>query len=191
MNRLKSNKGFTLLQMIIDVAVLGVLSSMITVASRHARERARLAVFYTDIRWIKLAAGRFEADCGFYPLDVWRNVDPGLVEKYGWKDGGHSNKWEAADAAGKLDGWNGPYLDTWKRNPWDGLYDWDNYPPSYDYMGIKGGAVYITLKPKNWGGKTGMPPLKYEDLLEKLGIDVSNWDYCVAVRMGRYPNWHD
>ena len=87
MNRLKSNKGFTLLEMIIAVAVLGVLSSMITVASRHARERARLAVFYTDIRWIKLAAGRFEADCGFYPLDVWRNVDPGLVEKYGWKDG--------------------------------------------------------------------------------------------------------
>lgn len=179
------------MELMLSVAFVMIASSMATMACLHARERARLAIFYTDIRQTKLAAHRFEIDVGFFPLDVWRNVDPGLVEKYGWKKGGHSNMWKKVDNLGMLDGWSGPYLEEWKRNPWGGLYDWDNYPPGYNYMGITGGAVFLTLKPKSWGGKEGMPPPHYENILEAAKVDTSPWDYCVAVYLGRYPEWNN
>lgn len=151
------------------------------------RHRAMLAVFMSDIRQVKIAAGRFQTDVGVYPPDVNRGVDPGMIDKFGWQNGGHSSKWNLVN----LSGWKGPYLaqwKTWKRNPWGGLYDWDNYEPGYNYMGITGGAVYLTLKPSTWGGKDGLPKPKYEDILEELGLDTSPWESVISVRMGHYPN---
>jgi len=188
---LSPENGFTFLELMLTLAIVMIVTSVASLAVQHSRERARLAVFYSDIRQTKFACQTFELDLGFYPLDVWRDVDPGLVEKFGWKNGGHSSTWETVEKQGRLDLWNGPYLNEWKRNPWGGLYDFDNYPPGYDYMGITGGAVYLTLKPSEWGGTHGMPTPKYEDLLEETGVDISPWSYCVSVFLGRYPEWNN
>lgn len=172
----------------IAIAIIGILVTIVTMSTIHAKERARMAVFYADIHQVKVAAGRFEADVGFYPLDVSRNVDPGLAEKYGWKDGGHSSQWDTADAAGQLNGWNGPYIEKWMINPWGGFYDWDNYPPDYSYMGIKGGAVYLTLKPNGYGGTAGIPPPETESVLERQKVDASPISNSVMVSIGKYFN---
>ena len=166
--------------------MVAFLSSTFYLATRWTRDRALFARFSADIREVKIAAQRFEQDVGVFPPDVWRNVDPGLVTKNGWQNGGHSSKWDTVD----LSGWKGPYLKEWKRNPWGGFYDWDNYEPGYNYMGITGGAVYLTLKPSEWGGKTGLPEPEFEDVLEGRGLDQSPWTYCIAVRMGTYPDWN-
>ncbi len=158
------------------------------VHTKFVRHKALMALFYSDIRQVKMAANRFEQDMGYYPPDVHRGVDPGLIEKYGWRGGGHSSKWDQVD----LSNWSGPYLENWKsgwkRNPFGGLYDWDNYEEGYSHMGINGPAVYLTLKPGNWGGSNGLPIPAYEDQLEAAGVDASNWQYCVAVKMGDYRN---
>ena len=186
--RSKSNSGFTLVELVIAFAVVAVLAAMATVHSKFVRHKALMAIFYSDIRQVKLAANRFEQDMGYYPPDVWRGVDPGLIEKYGWQSGGHSADWDEID----LSNWNGPYLenwkDGWKRSPFGGLYDWDNYAAGVDYMGIKGPAVYLTLKPTSWGGTGGLPLPEYEKQLEEAGVDQSNWEYCIAVKMGDYRN---
>ncbi len=180
--------GFTLLELIVAFMVLAVLASIALVYAKNVRHKALMALFYSDIRQVKIAANRFQQDMGFYPPDVWRGVDPGLIEKYGWRDGGHSSKWDQLD----LSNWNGPYLENWKkgwkRNPFGGLYDWDNYEEGYSHMGITGPAAYLTLKPSEWGGTTGLPLPLFEDELEAAGVDVSSWAYCVAVKMGEYHN---
>ena len=183
----RSRSGFTLVELIIAFFIVAILAAVMTVHTQWIRHRALSAIFFSDIRQVKIAAGRFEHDIGYYPPDVNRGVDPGLITKYGWQAGGHSSKWDLVD----LSEWSGSYLeewDEWKRNPWGGLYDWDNYEPGYNYMGITGGAVYLTLKPSEWGGTNGLPKPDFEDSLEKRGIDQSPWDYCVAVRMGTYFN---
>jgi len=180
-------RGFTFLELIVAVTMIAFLSSTFYLATRWTRDRAYFAQFASDIRAVKIAAQRFEQDVGVFPPDVWRGVDPGLVEKEGWMAGGHSAKWDTVD----LSGWKGPYLEKWDRNPWGGLYDWDNYEPGTSYMGITGGAVYLTLKPSTWGGTTGLPKPDFEDILEGRGLDQSPWTYCVAVRMGTYPGWND
>lgn len=181
----KSRAGFTLVEMVLVVSMVLIIGAVVHESTKYARERARFAVFVSDIRQIKIGATRFQFDVGFFPPDVNRGIDPGLVEKNGWQAGGHSSKWNQID----LRRWKGPYLEewsTWKRNPWGGLYDWDNYEPGYNYMGITGGAVYVTLKPSTWGGFDGLPTGMYEDFLEEQGIDTSSWAGCVAVRIGRY-----
>jgi general secretion pathway protein G len=183
----EDQSGFTLLELMIVVGVIMILASFGAVAAHHTRERARLSLLYTDIRTAKMAAQRFEQDLGFYPLDCGANVDPGLVDKYGWRDGNHSGAWDVADAEGLLDAWNGPYMEKWGRNPWGGVYEWDNYPPGYSYMGIEGGAVYLSLKSKNGAGTLGLPPARLETILEKAGVDESPITNFVTVRMGRYP----
>ncbi len=180
--------GFTLVELVVALGILGLLVGMGFIYSKFVRHKAFMAIFYSDIRQVKIAANRFEQDMGFYPPDVWRGVDPGLIEKYGWKNGGHSAQWDDLD----LSNWNGPYLenwkDGWKASPFGGLYDWDNYGAGVDYMGIKGPAVYLTLKPTSWGGAEGLPLPEFEDQLEAAGVDASDWQYCVAVKMGDYRN---
>lgn len=183
---LKCEKGLTLVEMVIVAGVIVILCSIAVVGYMHFRDRARIAVMYSDIRLVKLAASRFNQDLGFFPLEVGAGVDPGLVSKYGWQDGAHSGAWETADANGMLDRWNGPYLKKWRTNPWGGHYDWENYPPGYENMGISGGAVFLSLKPDLLAGRGGMPPTNFEAKLQKRGVDASPWLHYIAVHLGNY-----
>lgn len=187
-NMLNDQKGFSLIELVLATSMVLFLSSMAVMGTSHARERARMAQLYADIHRVKMAAQQFEQDVGFYPLDVTQNVDPSFVDKYGYLTGGHSGQWDLAEAQGLLSDWSGPYLEKWPRNPWGGTYEWDNYPPGFDFMGIQGGAVFLSLKPSAMGGKDGLPPIYYEGLLEKAGVDVSPSANCVLVQLGKYPN---
>jgi prepilin-type N-terminal cleavage/methylation domain-containing protein len=183
---LNDRRGFTLLELMAALVVLGIITVTAIMQTQHTRERAMLALFMEQVRLTKIAAQRFEADVGNFPPDVWRGVDPGFVSKYGWQAGSHSATWDQMD----LIGWKGPYLKQWPRNPWGGLYDWDNYPSNYTAWGIPGGGVYLTLKPSTWGGTDGMPSAKFEELIEGLGIDKSKDKGVVAVWIGQEPAWN-
>jgi hypothetical protein len=74
---------------------------------------------------------------------------------------------------------------NWPRNPWGGLYDWDNYPSSFPAWGIPGGGVYLTLKPATWGGQDGMPSQDFEAILEEMGLDKSSEKGVIAIWVGR------
>ena len=178
--------GFTLIELIVVLGILGIVVTITSLGYKHSTNRARMAVLYSDIRQTKIAAQRFEQDCGFYPLDVVRGVDPGLVEKYGWLDGGHSAAWEQVDSQGLLDTWGGPYLTEWRANPWGGLYEWDNYPPGFTYAGIEGGAVFLTLRPTAFGGTEGLPPMDFEQVLEQHGVDITTQKFMTVVLLGQY-----
>jgi prepilin-type N-terminal cleavage/methylation domain-containing protein len=179
--------GFNLIELVIVLGMIGIITAAALMVFGNTRERGLVANFYTELRTIKLAAISFEADLGFFPLEVGRGVDPGLTEKYGWQDGPHSGAWNVADAKGMLDNWHGPYLPKWKKNPWGGSYDWDNFPPGYSYMGINGGAVFLTLRPDGGAGDDGVPSDYYERLFEKDGLDVVNGDNLISIWIGQYP----
>ena len=178
-------RGFTVVEVLIAMMIAAVLVVMGVASTKHTRDRALLALFYEDIRRTKEAAYLFVADCGFMPPDVWRGVDPSLFSKQGFAGGGHSGVWDTLD----LSCWNGPYIREWKRNPWGGLYDWDNYPSSYSAWGIPGGGCYLTLKPASWGGKDGLPAWEFEEILQKQGTDKSLQRGVVAVWMGSEPDY--
>jgi type II secretory pathway pseudopilin PulG len=182
---LSDERGFTIIEMMMVVMILMTVVAMGVVSTQHVRNRALLALFYEDIRRTKEAAQMFVQDCGFMPPDAWRGVDPSLAEQNGFEKGNHSAVWDKLD----LSCWRGPYMEEWKRNPWGGLYDWDNYPASYSAWGIPGGGCYLTLKPATWGGKDGLPSAQFEDILEEQGVDRSSQRGVVAVWMGSEPDY--
>ena len=179
-------QGFSILELVIALAITAGLTATVAVTTKNLRERGFLAALYVDARTIKQAAVRFEGDCGFFPPDVGRGVDPGLVTEFGWQNGNHSSTWEEVEC----DTWRGPYLKEWPESPWGGLYDWDNFPSQYSAWGIPGGGVYLTLKPLDWGGRDGLPPADFERELEAQGIDVSNVSGVISIWVGREPTWN-
>jgi prepilin-type N-terminal cleavage/methylation domain-containing protein len=184
----KNQEGFTLFELVVVLTVMLILAAFTSSATLHSRERARLSRLYDDIRLVKSAAQMFKQDMGFYPFDACKGVDPGMAEKYGWKSGCHSGVWETADANGLLNDWNGPYLKKWMNNPWGGKYDWENFPPGFNQGGIVGGAVFLGIKPLRGGGGSGMPTAKYEEILQRSGVDESPLPSYVIIKMGSYPS---
>jgi len=172
--------GFTILELAITLFIVASLMSVATMTARHVHNKAFMGVLQSDMRSIKDAAGRFKVDCGVYPPDVARGVDPGLADRVGWESGDHSAAWETLD----LSCWRGPYLREWKSSPWGGLYEWDNYSQQLPGNGITETGVYLTVKPASWGGGDGFPNQEFEDYLEETGVDCSLMRGVIAIRMG-------
>ncbi len=93
--------GFTLIEILVVVAILGILSSLLLVAVRSALERARFIKAKSELRSIEKALYLYMLDHNFnYPADVSRGMPSGL-ENY--------------LASGQ-----------WPNPPWlNSYYDWD------------------------------------------------------------------
>jgi general secretion pathway protein G len=130
-----NKKGFTLIELMLVVIILGILVAMVVPRLVGRGEQARRQAAMADIQSnIALALDLYELDNGKYP------------EKLGdlLKDPGES----------KAPNWNGPYLKRKPVDPWGKEYnyrapgqhhsDYDLY--SYGADGVEGGGDDIT----NW-----------------------------------------
>lgn len=108
------NKGFTLIELMVVVAVIGVLSAVLVPQVSKMVEQARVSRTAGELTSIGNAMNVYLADVGSYPPSVqdWGRpwgADVGLVER-GAVHGNH------------LSAWNGPYLKDWpKKTAWGGI----------------------------------------------------------------------
>ena len=132
---MRNKRGFTLIELMLVVIILGILVAMVVPRLVGRGEQARSQAAEADIRSnIALALDLFELDNGDYPERLEDLI----------KDPGES----------KAPNWNGPYLKRKPVDPWGRDYnyrspgqhstDYDLY--SYGADGVEGGDDDIT----NW-----------------------------------------
>lgn len=94
--------GFTLIEILVVIAIIGILSSVVLASLGRARSSASMARAKLEFKSIATAIHIYAEDHGGMPADVSRGLPPGL-EAY-------------------LSGGN------WPNAPWPGsVYDWDNW----------------------------------------------------------------
>lgn len=107
-------KSFTLIELIVVIAIIGVLAAMLVPQVSKAIDKARIARTISELNLISMAMDAYLADVGSYPPSVqdWGRpwgADAGLVERYNV----HPNH---------LSTWNGPYMKYWPiKTAWGGI----------------------------------------------------------------------
>src|SRR5512140_33621 len=116
-----ARQGFTLVEMLLVLVILGVLAAIVYPKVAGRGEQARVTSTQTQISAFKTALDAFEVDNGYYPRG--RNGLGDLVQK-------------PRDAVN----WRGPYLESIPKDPWGNDYLYENpgkhNPNSYDIMSL-------------------------------------------------------
>jgi general secretion pathway protein G len=99
--KIKSLRAFTLVEMMLVVVIIGILAALVIPKLAGQGERARNTAAYADINGgIKSALGQYEVDNGFYP----KSLQDLIVQP------------------GNAKNWHGPYLDKLPLDPWQNPY---------------------------------------------------------------------
>lgn len=131
--RSQYNGGFTILELIVNVAIIGILTAIAIPAYINFRDKARVAQAKSDLHTIMLAMEQLANDTSKWPgpqnvgvtadAEVWNlsASSAGLVAT----NGGFPN-------------WQGPYMQSVPKDPWGSNYFFD---PDYKI----GGTDYAVI----------------------------------------------
>ena len=99
-------RAFTLVELIVVIAIIGVLVALLLPAVQAAREAARRAACQSHLRQLGLALHGFHDSHGIFPASGWTVAGPG-------------------NPAGKFVGWRAMVLPYLEQTALHGLYDFD------------------------------------------------------------------
>ena len=83
----KNNKGFTLIELMVVVAIIGLLALLMTTQYSRIQQKAHATSVVDDIQTIRYAAMNYKDDHGEWPPDTWwgeipEGLDPYLLDSF-------------------------------------------------------------------------------------------------------------
>jgi type II secretion system protein G len=146
----KTNRGFTFMELMVCVAIIGILSAIAIPSYIKYRERGLIAQATGDLKRIQRAVQDLGHDTGRWPTGSIAGVAKAM--------GTGSEVWDFSASALTTDpGWNdwqGPYLSGPFTDPWGMNYYFDE---DYDIGAGNAAAVVASFGPDKVG------PTTYDD----------------------------
>ncbi len=139
---LKDCGGFTLIELIVVVAIIGLLVAIAIPQFSSYRDKARIALVWADLRNIQRAMEMLASDTEKWP-------GPNLVGTTANQEVWDFNSTQAGLVAtnGGFPSWNGPYVQSVPKDPWGSDYFFD---PDYMIGGVDY-AVVGSFEPNKVG----------------------------------------
>lgn len=116
----KKNQAFTLIELLLVIAIIGILATIITAAITNARQQSRDTRRVADIATIQQAIELYQMDVGVYPTG--NNLVLGITATKCLNSSG----WNAVGCAD-------PYIDYIPSNP---------APGGVDYIYVGSGSIF-------------------------------------------------
>jgi len=140
--RSKPSRGYTLLELLVAIAVIGILVATAIPLYGRYREKARSVLAYRDLKEIQLGIELLATDTEQWP-------GPNDVGKIANQEVWDLNAGTAGLVAtnGGFPNWDGPYMQSVPKDPWGSDYFFD---PDYDING-KQFAVVGSFGPNKVG----------------------------------------
>ena len=140
--RSKPSRGYTLLELLVAIAVIGILVATAIPLYGRYREKARSVLAYRDLKEIQLGIELLATDTEQWP-------GPNDVGKIANQEVWDLNAGTAGLVAtnGGFPNWDGPYMQSVPKDPWGSDYFFD---PDYDING-KDFAVVGSFGPNKVG----------------------------------------
>ncbi|MEP6767936.1 MAG: prepilin-type N-terminal cleavage/methylation domain-containing protein [Acidobacteriota bacterium] len=80
-SRLPSQSGFTLLELLVVMTIIGILAAIAVPALRDSPQRAREATLKEDLFTLRSVIDQYHGDKGNYPADLQTLVTDGYIRK--------------------------------------------------------------------------------------------------------------
>ena len=77
----RSDRGFTLLELLVVMTIIGILAAIAVPALRHSPQRAKEATLREDLFSMRSVIDQFHGDKGNYPPDLQTLVTQGYLRK--------------------------------------------------------------------------------------------------------------
>ena len=125
--RTKKDSGFTLLELLVSMAIVGLLIAIAIPAYSSYKEKARITQAKAELKNLQTAIEALAND-----TENWPGPSPvGVV--------GNAEVWDLNSAAagliasGSFTNWHGPYVQLIQQDPWGSDYFFD---PDYQINGV-------------------------------------------------------